>query len=240
MPRRRRAGEKLPPSGKMSSASASPRLAASAAISPSVSPPRGSTKRLGRRWPRMSNSGSRRSASCSTTRGRRRWRTSSSCRTSSESPSPACRLSTMSGPRSEDSARSASAGVRPAHVDARQPRHRAMDARDEPAHEAVVRAHHPRRSDVAPEAAGHPQPTAGGGAGEVPDRVVGGDRDDAHSARSGDERRRRARRSAPAGATRRRPRPRRAARAAPRRGDGRGTGPRSSRGGRVRSPCSSR
>ena len=48
-----------------------------AAISTSVSPPRGSTKRFGRRWPRTSMSGSSRSASCSTMRGRRRWRHSS-------------------------------------------------------------------------------------------------------------------------------------------------------------------
>ena len=45
----------------------------------------------------------------STTRGRRPWRHSSACRTSSESPSPACRLSTTTGRRWSDSARSAAA-----------------------------------------------------------------------------------------------------------------------------------
>ena len=201
MPRRRRAGEKLPPSGKMSSASSSPRVAASAAISPSVSPPRGSTKRLGSRWPRMSNSGSRRSASCSTTRGRRRWRTKQLVQDKQRVA--------LAGMAAEHDERPAPRGERPlgggrvrrAHVDARQPGHRAMDARHEPAHEAVVRAHHARRSDVAPEAAGHPQPTAGGRAGQMTNRVVGGDRHHARRARVLRPTATRSRRSGPAAAT---------------------------------------
>ncbi len=83
-----------------------------AAISTSVSPPRGSTKRFGRRRPITSINGSSASASCITIRVCRRWRRSRWSSTSSESPSPEWMLSTTTGRSRADSAASAGSDPR--------------------------------------------------------------------------------------------------------------------------------
>ena len=122
MPRRQRSGVQFPPSGNSSSASRPPRPAASRLICliwsawglpprPGAALGRGGRRcrnALGTRLATMSRLGSSWSVAFMTTRGRRSQTVSRWCTSSSESPGPACRLSTMSG---RSSASTASGGA---------------------------------------------------------------------------------------------------------------------------------
>jgi hypothetical protein len=111
MPRRQRSGVQFPPSGNSSSASRPPRPTASRLIClicslrclpPDLAVPwvpgwRWRRNAFGTRLATMSRLGSSCSVAFMTTRGRRSQTVSRWCTSSSESPGPACRLSTMSG-----------------------------------------------------------------------------------------------------------------------------------------------
>ena len=103
--RRRRSAVTLPPSGKIGTASRSPRPRSSPRSRPRCRRRAGRRTGSGAALPITSISGST-ERSCMTIRGRRPWRRSRWSSTSSESPSPEWMLSTTSG-RSDASAASA-------------------------------------------------------------------------------------------------------------------------------------
>ena len=100
MPRRRRSGVKLPPSGKITNASFSSSPRARSAICDSKSwPLRGlvEMKRAGIRLRMTSTAGSQASVSLRTTRGSRSYQSIRAWISVNESPGPACRHATISG-----------------------------------------------------------------------------------------------------------------------------------------------
>ena len=154
MPRCRRAGVKLPPSGKITNASFSSRPCASSSMWRSRSPPRGSMNRAGSRLSTTSIAGSQARVSLSTTRGSRWYQCISAWISVNESPGPACRHATRIGTPGWASGRR-TVGLDP------QRQHPPGLPEEHPhhaLHQVVVDALEVRRPHPAAEARGEPQP----------------------------------------------------------------------------------